>query len=328
MLRSMLFAVLGLVSSAAFSTIVLASESTPTRFECDDGSSFAALFEGDTAAVELPSGESVLLQAQMTGSGFHYATAQYDMRGKGDEIQWTVGKKASLTCHAAPDAAALFDAPTRVDEVGLPVDPANPDAKRRIHCYRYQDFAVKEVDYGEKGAQKLAIIAADDACREEGAGDRVPAGLEGYFLGAKGNYLFFSASDGWNGAMPFYVYDAKTLAFLFEDSFEGSGFESLSVDGPSLTIEFQRAYSAPCSLYLDGGNCPDQIKNAIPGLGDVAAVPECGPAYDAEKRRTPDHAKEIEMLPSVISFHAKLVFDGKKTAIQALPGLTSCRPPD
>ncbi len=328
MLRFMLFVVLVLVSTAASPIIVLASESRPTRFECEDGTSFTTRFEADTAAVELPSGAIVVLQARMAGSGFHYATPQYDMRGKGDEIQWTAGKQASLACHVVPDAAALFDAPTRIDEVGLPVDPANPDTKRRIRCYRYPDFAVKEVDYGEKGAQKLAVIAAGDACREEGADDRIPAGFEGYYLGAKGDFLFFTASDGWNGAMPFYVHDAKTLAVLFEDSFEGSGFGSLSVDGRSLKIEFRRAFSASCSLYLDGGNCPDQIKSAIPGLGDVAALPECGPAYDAEKQRTPDHAKEIEMLPSVISYQARLVFDGKAATVLTLPGPTSCRPPD
>jgi membrane-bound inhibitor of C-type lysozyme len=302
-----------------------AEDAAPVAFDCEDGTILEAVFDEDKASVTLPDGKTVDLKVQPSGSGFHYGSAKYDMIGKGDEIKWSVGKKTPVTCVARPDIPDLFDEPVDLEEVPLPADPKNPDVERKVICSRYDDFAIKEVDYGEKGAQKLALVAKDAACTEADAKERVIPDIEGYFLGAKGPYLFFTASDLWNGGLPFFVYGKTDLKMLFEDSLEGDSFDSLAVDGDKLTIEFRRAYTAPCSLYLDGGNCAATIKADVKGLGEIAALPECGPAYEAEKKRTPEFAAEIEQIQSVISHSARLVYDGKTKNVEALAGETSCR---
>jgi hypothetical protein len=114
---------------------------------------------------------------------------------------------------------------------------------------------------------------------------------------------------------------------LFDDSFAGDDFESLDVSGAQVKISYHRVFSADCSLYLDGVNCAQKIK-AETGLGTPdAKLPDCGEAYDAEKKRTPDYAKEIEQLPSVISYEAELDYDGNKVTIKPLKGETACNVP-
>jgi hypothetical protein len=223
---------------------------------------------------------------------------------------------------------SVFDTPVKVDKVALPADPDNPDTKRVVNCYRFANFMVKEVDLGEVGADKIALMPKDAACKRDDAGETViKDDLAGYFLGMKGNFLFLTSSDGWNGGMPFVVFDAKANKKLFDDSFEGKSIKSIKIKDDVLTLRFRRTYTAQCSLYLDGGNCPADIRKAT-GLGGKIALPDCGTAYEAEKKRTPDYAKDIEKLGSVVSYQAELVYDGKTASVKPLAGATSCRVPD
>ena len=127
--------------------------------------------------------------------------------------------------------------------------------------------------------------------------------------------------------MPFVVIDTATTKKLFHDSFEGADFEKIDNSGRTLTLDYVRTFSADCSLFLDGTACADKVKKET-GLGTVAPLPDCGAAYDAEKKRTPDYAKEIEQLPSVISYPVTATFDGTSVSYVARAGETSCRVPD
>jgi len=105
---------------------------------------------------------------------------------------------------AAAQASGLFDTPIKLVRLPLPADPANPQAKAQLSCFYFAHFMVKEVDLGQPGAEQLSIlpIAAGTkrpVCKRENVdGELVVQGEDwsGYFWGAEGGYIFFSAEDG------------------------------------------------------------------------------------------------------------------------------------
>jgi membrane-bound inhibitor of C-type lysozyme len=68
------------------------------HFACDNGSSLDVVFEGSQATVTPAGGEPLVLPQAMAADGFLYATPQHSLRGKGDEVTWTVGKMVPTTC--------------------------------------------------------------------------------------------------------------------------------------------------------------------------------------------------------------------------------------
>ena len=304
-------------------------EDQPFPLNCEDGTKLTALFSENDVTVTLADGTSFKLPFKSEDPVVLYSDGQRQLAEKGDMLEWTVGKKAPTLCSAEDDDVATpFDQPVAVDNVDLPPNNDNPDAKPAVNCYRYSGFMVKEVDLGEVGADKLAILPENAKCeRDDSAEKAVTDPVAGYFLGAKDSLAFFQAADGFNGGMPFVVIDTKTMKKLFDDSFEGADFEKIDVEGGKLVLDYVRTYSADCSLYLDGQACADKIGKET-GLGTVARLPDCGAAYDAEKKRTPDYAKEIEQLPSVISYPVTTTFDGTSVSYAPRAGETSCRVPD
>jgi hypothetical protein len=306
-----------------------AENGEPFPLNCEDGTKLTALFSENDVAVTLADGTKLKLPFKSDKPWVLYSDGKHQLAEKGDMLEWTIGKKAATLCSPEDDdVATQFDQPVAIDNLDLPADKANPDAKAVVNCYRFKGFMVKEVDLGEVGAEKLAILPEGAKCvRDDPAEKPVKEDLARYFLGTKGKLVFFQAADGWNGGMPFVVVDATSMRKLFEDSFEGEDFQAINVDGANVTLDYARTYSADCSLYLDGTACAKKLNDTL-GLGAVAKLPECGPAYDAEKKRTPDYAKEIEQLPSVISYQATLKYDGKAVTITPRAGETTCRVPD
>lgn len=296
---------------------------------CEDGTKLTALFTDDDVTVTLADGAAVKLPFKTDDPFALFTDGKHQLVEKGDVLEWTVGKKAPTICSPEDgDVETPFDEPVAIDNVDLPPNKGNPDARPSVNCYRYKGFMVKEVDLGEVGAEKLAVLPEDAKCvRDDPAEKKVESPIAGYFLGVKGALAFFQAPDGSNGGLPFVVIDTKTMATLFDDSFEGADFEKIETDGGNLVIDYVRAFSADCSLYLDGQACADKIRKET-GLGDIAKLPDCGASYDAEKKRTPDYAKEIEQLPSVISYPVTLTFDGTSATYAPRAGETSCRVPD
>lgn len=301
----------------------------PFPLNCEDGTKLTALFTENDVTVTIGGGPSVKLPFRTDDPFALYSDGKHQLAEKGDVLEWTVGKKAPTICSPEDDDVATpFDQPVAVDNLDLPPNKGNPDAKPAVNCYRFKGFMVKEVDLGEVGAEKLAILAEDAKCvREDAAEKKVTDPVAGYFLGAKGDLAFFQAPDGFNGGMPFVVIDTKTMKALFDDSFEGADFERIGRQGGTLTLDYVRTYSADCSLYLEGAACAQKIEKAT-GLGTAVKLPDCKAAYDAEKTRTPDYAKEIEQLPSVISYPVTATFDGSAVAYAARAGEATCRVPD
>jgi hypothetical protein len=251
---------------------------------------------------------------------------------------------------AATPPASVFDTATSVDTVIVPAKGQTP--KTTVTCHYYPKFMVKQVDEGEVGAAQLSIAPSDaahkPACqRANAANEKVvnPGDWSGYFKGVKGDYVFFNAGDGTNGAMGFAVFgsDAKKL---FVDSALGE-FKSLTLDGSKLTINYQRSVAGACSVVKDGASCWTKIATAT-GVA-ASPAPDCAGGYlkaknamakgRCEADQTPTEActaKALKVLdeqrwneaPSVIVFEAQTVLAaGKATTTASGPALI-CHPSD
>ncbi|MGV3549084.1 hypothetical protein [Rhizobium sp.] len=305
------------------------AEDQPFPLNCEDGTKLTALFSENDVTVTPDGGTAVKLPFKSDDPFVLYTDGKNQLAEKGDILEWTVGKKAPTICSPEDDDVATpFDQPVSIDNLDLPADKANPDVKPAVNCYRFKGFMVKEVDLGEVGAEKLAILPEDAKCVREDANEKkVTDPGAGYFLGVKNDFVFFQAADGSNGGMPFVVFDTKTMKPLFNDSFEGADFEKVDDQGGKLVLDYIRTYSADCSLVSEGDACAAKIRKEA-GLPEAAKLPSCDEAYNEEKKRTPDYAKEIDQLPSVISYPVTATFDGKAVAYAARDGEMSCRVPD
>lgn len=229
---------------------------------------------------------------------------------------------------AATDALppALFETPLKKQVVALPPDPANPQAKRTRSCFYYPGIMVKEVDWGEVGAQRQTLVLAQNsppACNDINPGEAVIAAADwgGYFHGKKGGAFFFDGADTVNGGRPFAVYSVRGIK-LFEDSYAGEDFQAVETTNTSVTLRYRRTWQTPCSLYGDAAKCWSAIM-AETGL-TAAARPDCSKAYKDEIKRSPQYASETAKSPAIIAYTVEAHFAAQKTTFIAQPGAVSC----
>jgi hypothetical protein len=118
-----------------------------------------------------------------------------------------------------------FDKPLKKTVVDLGPSPyyrPSQHVRKKLTCYYYSSFAVKQYDEGQKGAEWLSIVpSVQAACiLRHSKDERVYISPEwsGYFWGVKAALAFFSAADGDDGGVPFGVFDVRTGRKLFEDS--------------------------------------------------------------------------------------------------------------
>jgi hypothetical protein len=146
---------------------------------------------------------------------------------------------------------------------------------------------VKEIDLGEKGASRLAIVHGTkksvpdcSRLREKGEIAINPDDWSGYFKGVKGNLVFFDADDGWNGGMGFAVYDAKTGKKIFEDvalgDLEFPDTPTKTSDAET-TVRYIRLVDGGCILPKEEAACWDKIRQRF---ALVSAVPDCKAGYE------------------------------------------------
>jgi hypothetical protein len=138
----------------------------------------------------------------------------------------------------ASDTSPFLDKPLKIVRVPLPRDPDNPPAKPELSCSYYPHFAVKQVDLGELGADQLSILADGSLCRRENAANEKIISAKdwtGYFEGVKGDYIFFTAEDGWNDGLGFAVFTAGARK-LFEDVAKKMGGRRIAPVGHSAAL--------------------------------------------------------------------------------------------
>ena len=251
--------------------------------------------------------------------------------------------------------AGSFDKPLSKKRVDLGPSEADPKSHgKKIHgkvtCYYYPGFMVKEVDLGEKGADRLAIVLAGKTAtpctRARSKAEKVvnPDEWSGYFKGVKGNLVFFNADDGWNGGMGFAVYDAKTMKKIYEDvALDEMTFSDPS--GPDVSIAYTRVVDGGCNLFKEQAACWNSIQKKFSLEAD--AMPDCKAGYEKSAQamaeaRCSDNAKAdpecmTKELPlarqqandasSVISYPVSVVL-GPNPAVNPVAGSVGCWPSD
>lgn len=234
-------------------------------------------------------------------------------------MRWILA--GAMLAGAAVAAPNVFDKPVSTKIVPLPPDPANPQAKPKRSCFYYPGFLVKEVDLGEKGADELSIADGASPCTAKIVGEKVVKDWSGYFLGVKSRFVFFNSDDGYDGGLPFAVFDATSGKKLFEDSREGDAFRSVAVNKGELTMRYRRVFLAPCSLFADAKGCWKKIAAAT-GLSEPP--PNCNKAYKDEMTRTPKFAAAVAKAKSVVAYNAEARYAAGKLSIAPLPGAATC----
>jgi hypothetical protein len=259
---------------------------------------------------------------------------------------------ALLSAGAAARAASpsIFDAPRSTKVVKLPTASG---ARAAVTCRYYPSFMVKEVDEGEIGASELAIVpttkdsTAPTCARKDLPNQKTiaPNDWSGYFKGVKGDYVFFDAEDGVNGAMGFAVFDV-TAKKLFEDSASGQ-LKDVAVDGDTLTLTYRRSFSGRCSVMKEDASCWEKIAAAT-GLS-AASSPDCAGGYlEAKKQmakarcaanedKSPScvttalgelDRQRWDESPSVVTYDVRTVIASRRPTTTPVGSALGCHPAD
>ncbi len=69
-------------------------------YVCDRGPGILVSYSGSVAQLETGSG-SLVMTRRPSASGFWYESPTHSIRGKGDELVYTVGRMVPISCHAA-----------------------------------------------------------------------------------------------------------------------------------------------------------------------------------------------------------------------------------
>jgi hypothetical protein len=173
------------------------------------------------------------------------------------------------------ESDGLFDVPIRKETVDLGASPnysGRDDGRPAVlTCYYFPDFMVKEHDLGERGAEWLSILLIPgetpecESSHEPGEKIIEYPEWEGYFMGVKGNLVFFHGSDTVNGGWPFAVFDSSNGKRVFKDfaSYDRASSSSLVEVAPSSAgylLKYLRVVKADCNLNSDGTACWNEIK--------------------------------------------------------------------
>lgn len=170
-----------------------------------------------------------------------------------------------------------FDKPSKKSVVDFGLSPYNPPSqhiRKKLTCYYYSTFTVKEYDEGQEGAEWLSVVpSAHAACtRTHRKDERVYVYPEwsGYFWGAKGGVVLFGAPDGENGGVPFAAFDVRTGRKLFSDSsileyyqqklHIENAFRISSVADQVPRLAYFRVVAAGCDLRTAKADCWKRVR--------------------------------------------------------------------
>ena len=163
-----------------------------------------------------------------------------------------------------------FDTPRKRKVVDLGPSEYSPGRVRNaLSCWYFPKFIVKQLDMGQKGAERLSILPVANGttptctlAHEDK--ERVIEAREwsGYFKGVKGQFVFFDADDGIDGGLPFAIYDSRTGGKLFQDSVFRDVYFSHTQDG-HLSLKYLRVVAGDCSLPRDKTACWQQIRKNL-----------------------------------------------------------------
>jgi hypothetical protein len=233
----------------------------------------------------------------------------------------TLGSQQAL----AGGAENLFDSVSAIKKVAPSgVGPTQTD---EATCTYYQDLMVRVAGTDTPAPDGAVIVpisgaASIPACDEGATANGRKLASEGYgFLGRKGPYLLFAASDP-NGASAVKIFDAVSGAAIYADGLspDDNAIRSLSLDNSALHIRFQRAVNAPCSIAQNTSACWARMIAAkmLPrALATQVPSPDiCKTAYAASKAPVTD--------ASVVLYEVDMMLDRSGKAHVLSRGATGC----
>ena len=239
-----------------------------------------------------------------------------------------IGIALLVSTAAGPAAAdgwkpAAFDRPASVKKIPA---TSSADPLPEVICTTYPDFTIREqgTDSPAPDAAKLlkSVGPKKQACTREPASSEVPLQTEGFsFLGRKGQYLFFEASDP-NGAIAFMVLSAETGQQLYTDATKTGGIQAMSLEHDALRLRYIRGFNGSCSILKDTNTCWQKLakEGDFPAAiaGSAPPTTECAATY--KKGKVPDDD------PSIVTYEVALALDAAGKAEIASHGKIGCEP--
>jgi hypothetical protein len=254
---------------------------------------------------------------------------------------------------ALAPASGPFDSPLKTTSVRLAADPQNPKVRRQVTCFYYRSIVIKQLDYGEVGADRLSLLPVLSRNATQCHEDRealeyvIPASTwSGYFRGVKADYAFFDAPDGVNGGLGFMVlrlYDRKAV---LEDVAQ-HGIKSIEYEEGALKLHYQRVYAGDCSILTVGESCRDTlVRDTGVTAGSLSICPQgyraareamakgrCSAQANRQKdcfQKELDHLGEQKWdeAPTVIVYEAEATFKDGTLVTTPRSDALACHPSD
>ncbi|PZQ60953.1 MAG: hypothetical protein DI570_13340 [Phenylobacterium zucineum] len=76
------------------------SEGRRVTYACDRGPGLAVVYTEGVARIEASDGVAIVLPQRPAASGTWYENATHSLRGKGDEVTYTIGRMVPMQCKA------------------------------------------------------------------------------------------------------------------------------------------------------------------------------------------------------------------------------------
>ena len=164
------------------------------------------------------------------------------------------------------------------------------------------------------------LIGSPQPCTAAGTRQQIVLETMAYsFLGRKGPYLLFSATDP-NGAVPFMVVNLAGKVLYTDSTAAERGIHALTVEHDALHIVFTRGINADCSLMQGAAACwskllaSGKLPKVMAATGPTSQA--CEPAYS--QARAPANA------PSIVTYDVVLTVDPAGRTQVASRGQISC----
>jgi hypothetical protein len=152
----------------------------------------------------------------------------------------------------------------------------SPTEKRTWTCHAYPQFAIWELDTGEKGASEIKIrrlskdiSSHDKLCKDNShKNDIFLKDFDGYFEGVFENIILVTSPDSFGGIMSFSAHDALSGKKLFTSEYNSDIETKVIIKNikGKISLSFYRPLKVNCTPTKQNTACWKQIlkENKIP----------------------------------------------------------------
>jgi hypothetical protein len=225
---------------------------------------------------------------------------------------------------AGPDfSATAFDKPLARKTVDIGPAETVPPSEKQVRCAYFPTFMVKEIDEQEVGAAQLSLLPATAPCQHANLPAERVVDIDtwsGYFAGAHGEFVVFSAGDGIEGGMGFAIVRPPDANILYS-AVAKTRLHFAAAAGGTTLVRFEAIHPGDCSVIANGAACAAAIgKAAGTAPPDIAL---CKRGYAATKGAS---RQSLASDPSVISYNVTVTLDATRATARIEGAPTACWP--